>query len=75
MDRANHINIAMTDSADINGSARSKAMAAEDRGGSTVSFHNIQYKVQLRSGIFGKKKSSGREILTDLKSVKYSVFI
>lgn len=73
MERANHINIAMTDSIDINGSAGSKVTAAADRSGqplgSTVSFHNIQYKVQLRSGIFGKEKSSGKEILTDLKLV------
>lgn len=74
MERANHINIAMTDSIDINGSAGSKVSAAADRSGqplgSTVSFHNIQYKVQLRSGIFGKENSSGKEILTDLKLVK-----
>lgn len=74
MERANHINIVMRDRIDSNGSAGSKVAAAEDRSrqplGSTVSFHNIQYKVQLRSGIFGKEKSSGKEILTDLKLVK-----
>lgn len=76
MERANHINIAMIDNIDTNGSAGSKVTAAAvaDRSdqplGSTVSFHNIHYKVQLRSGIFGKKKSSGKEILTDLKLAK-----
>lgn len=71
MERANHINIAM---ADINGSARSKATADAARSGqplgSTVSFHNIRYKVQLRSGICSKENSSGKEILTDLKLVQ-----
>ncbi|CAG01936.1 unnamed protein product, partial [Tetraodon nigroviridis] len=37
--------------------------------GSTVSFHDIRYKVQPRSGIFSKKKSSGKEILTDLNGI------
>uniref|UniRef100_A0A674NIN4 ABC-type xenobiotic transporter n=1 Tax=Takifugu rubripes TaxID=31033 RepID=A0A674NIN4_TAKRU len=73
MERANHINIAMIDNIDINGSAGSKVAAAADRGGpplgSTVSFHDIRYKVQLRGGILGKKESSGKEILTDLKLV------
>lgn len=75
MERANHISIAMTDSIDINGFSGSKlTAAAADRSGrplgSTVSFHNIQYRVQLRSGIFRKEKSTGKEILTDLKLVK-----
>lgn len=69
MERANHISIAMTDNTDVNGSAGSKVAA--DRGGpplgSTVSFHDIRYKVQLRGGILGIKESSGKEILADLK--------
>lgn len=69
MERANHVHIAMIDNIDINGSAGSKGAAA-DRGGpplgSTVSFHDIRYKVQLRGGILGKKES-GKEILADLK--------
>lgn len=73
MERANHISVAMTDNMDINGSARSKVTAAAAGSGqplgSTVSFHDIRYKVQPRSGIFSKKKSSGKEILTDLKLV------
>uniref|UniRef100_A0A674PMB2 Broad substrate specificity ATP-binding cassette transporter ABCG2 n=1 Tax=Takifugu rubripes TaxID=31033 RepID=A0A674PMB2_TAKRU len=73
MERANHINIAMIDNIDINGSAGSKVAAAADRGGpplgSTVSFHDIRYKVQLRGGILGKKESSGKEILTDLNGI------
>lgn len=73
MERANHINIAMIDNIDINGSAGSKVAAAADRGGpplgSTVSFHDIRYKVQLRGGILGKKEIGGKEILADLKLV------
>lgn len=72
MERANHINIAMIDNIDINGSAGSKVAAADHGGpplGSTVSFHDIRYKVQLRGGILGKKESSRKEILADLKLV------
>lgn len=73
MERAHHISIAMIDNIDINGSAGSKVAVAADRGGpplgSTVSFHDIRYKVQLRGGILGKKESSGKEILADLKLV------
>lgn len=75
MERANHINIAM---ADINGSARSKATADAARSGqplgSTVSFHDIRYKVQLRSGICSQENSSGKEILTDLKLAQCFLF-
>lgn len=73
MERANHINIAMIDNIDINGSAGSKVASAADHGGpplgSTMSFHDIRYKVQLRGGILGKKESSRKEILADLKLV------
>uniref|UniRef100_A0A3B4YLZ5 ATP binding cassette subfamily G member 2 (JR blood group) n=1 Tax=Seriola lalandi dorsalis TaxID=1841481 RepID=A0A3B4YLZ5_SERLL len=37
--------------------------------GSTVSFHNIQYKVQLKSGFFCKRKTSPKEILVDLNGI------
>uniref|UniRef100_A0A671WJS3 ATP binding cassette subfamily G member 2 (JR blood group) n=1 Tax=Sparus aurata TaxID=8175 RepID=A0A671WJS3_SPAAU len=37
--------------------------------GSTVSFHNIQYKVQLKSGFLCKRKTSPREILVDLNGI------
>lgn len=73
MERATHINIAMIEDTGTNGTARSKVVTALDqnkqRRGSTVSFHNIQYKVQLQSGFFCKRKTSPREILVDLKSV------
>lgn len=73
MERANHINIAMMDDIDVNGTSRSKVMSDIDQNkqpcGSTVSFHNIQYKVQLKGGVFCKKKTSPKEILVDLKLV------
>lgn len=77
MERANHINIAMIEDIDTNGTGRSKVNATVDQNkqpcGSTVSFHNIQYKVQQRGGFFCKRKSSTKEILADLKLVLTSV--
>lgn len=73
MERANHVNIAMIEDIGANGTVRSKVMAAMDQNkqprGATVSFHNIQYKVQLKSGLLCRRKTSPREILVDLKSV------
>lgn len=73
MERANHINIAMVDDIDSNGTGRSKVNTAVERNkqpcGSTVSFHHIQYKVQMNGGIFCKRKTSPKEILVDLKLV------
>ncbi len=73
MERTNHINITMTEDIGTNGTARSKVIKAMDQNkqpcGSTVSFHNIQYKMQLKSGFLCKKKTTSREILVDLKSV------
>ncbi|CAB1436408.1 unnamed protein product [Pleuronectes platessa] len=70
MERANHINVAMLEDLSTNGTATSKGVTFSEQSkppcGSTVSFHNVQYKVQLRSG-FCKKKSSPKEILVDLK--------
>ncbi len=73
MERASHINIAMIEDIGTNGMSRSKVISAMDHNkqpcGSTVSFHNIQYKVQLKSGFLCKKKTISREILVDLKLV------
>lgn len=73
MERANHISIAMVDDIDSNGTRRSKVDAAVDQNkqacGSTVSFHNIHYKVQLKGGMVCRRKTSPKEILMDLKSV------
>uniref|UniRef100_A0A8C4GVI7 Broad substrate specificity ATP-binding cassette transporter ABCG2 n=1 Tax=Dicentrarchus labrax TaxID=13489 RepID=A0A8C4GVI7_DICLA len=52
---------------------QSKVVTAMDQNkqpcGSTVSFHNIQYKVQLKSGFLCKRKTSAREILVDLNGI------
>lgn len=73
MERANHISIAMVEDIDSNGTGRSKVDAAVNQNkqacGSTVSFHNIHYKVQLKGGIFCRRKTSPKEILVDLKLV------
>ncbi|XP_035002886.2 broad substrate specificity ATP-binding cassette transporter ABCG2d [Hippoglossus stenolepis] len=72
MERANHINIAMIEDIGTNGTATSKGVTCTEQNkqpcGSTVSFHNVQYKVQLRSG-FCKKTSSPKEILVDLNGI------
>ncbi|XP_034451792.1 broad substrate specificity ATP-binding cassette transporter ABCG2d isoform X2 [Hippoglossus hippoglossus] len=72
MEKANHINIAMIEDIGTNGTATSKGVTCTEQNkppcGSTVSFHNVQYKVQLRSG-FCKKKSSPKEILVDLNGI------
>ncbi|KAM7419412.1 hypothetical protein PAMA_016502 [Pampus argenteus] len=73
MERANHINIAMIEDVGTNGIVSSKAVTSADQVkqpyGSTVSFHNIQYKVQLKSGFLCKRKISPREILVDLNGI------
>lgn len=79
MERANHINIAMVDDIDSNGTGRSKVDTTVERTkqpcGSTVSFHHIQYKVQMNGGIFCKRKTSPKEILVDLKLVLKTVHL
>ncbi|XP_062243011.1 broad substrate specificity ATP-binding cassette transporter ABCG2d [Platichthys flesus] len=72
MERSNHINVAMLEDLSTNGTATSKGVTFSEQSkppcGSTVSFHNVQYKVQLRSG-FCKRKSSPKEILVDLNGI------
>ncbi|KAK2918850.1 hypothetical protein Q8A73_003221 [Channa argus] len=70
MERAGHVNIAMIEDISTNGVTRSKVIPTQDHShGSTVSFHNIQYKVQLKSGFFCKRKNIPREILVDLNGI------
>ncbi|XP_041641714.1 broad substrate specificity ATP-binding cassette transporter ABCG2d [Cheilinus undulatus] len=73
MEKANHVNIAMIEDAGTNGMARSKIVSAVDQNkrpcGSTVSFHNIHYKVMLKSGFLCKRKITTREILVDLNGI------
>lgn len=76
MEKTSHINIAMIEDIGTNGMAVSKVGTGVDgkkqQCGSTVSFHNIQYKVQQQSGFLCKKKILSKEILVDLKSVSLS---
>uniref|UniRef100_A0A3Q3WFF2 Broad substrate specificity ATP-binding cassette transporter ABCG2 n=1 Tax=Mola mola TaxID=94237 RepID=A0A3Q3WFF2_MOLML len=73
MERANHINIAMMDDIDANGTARSKVITAIEQNkepcGSTVSFHDIHYKVQLKGGFLCQRKTNPKEILVDLNGI------
>lgn len=73
MERVNHISISMVDDIDSNGTGRLKVDTAvnpnQQACGSTVSFHSIHYKVQLKGGIFCRRKTSPKEILVDLKLV------
>ncbi|XP_013764705.1 broad substrate specificity ATP-binding cassette transporter ABCG2d [Pundamilia nyererei] len=73
MEKTSHINIAMIEDIGTNGMAVSKVGTGVDgtkqRCGSTVSFHNIQYKVQQQSGFLCKRKILSKEILVDLNGI------
>lgn len=71
MERGCHINFAMIEGIGINGIDGSKVVTSTDQTkqpcGSIVSFHNIHYKVQQKTGLFCKTTS--RDILVNLRSV------
>uniref|UniRef100_A0A3Q2FSD8 Broad substrate specificity ATP-binding cassette transporter ABCG2 n=1 Tax=Cyprinodon variegatus TaxID=28743 RepID=A0A3Q2FSD8_CYPVA len=73
MKGAGHVNVAMIEDIGTNGVSHSEISTDLDRTtqacGSTVSFHNIQYKVHVTSGCFQKKKLSPKEILIDLNGI------
>ncbi|XP_072241036.1 broad substrate specificity ATP-binding cassette transporter ABCG2d [Leuresthes tenuis] len=73
MDRACHVNIAMIEDVSSNGLAKSNTgtTAAQNKQpcGSTVSFHNIHYRVNLRSGVLCRAEISPREILVDINGI------
>lgn len=73
MDRSNHINIAMIDDMPTNGTPRSKVISTVDQPrkpkGAVVSFHDIQYKVVMKTGPPCRKKVTPREILVDLNGM------
>ncbi|KAF3852526.1 hypothetical protein F7725_005881 [Dissostichus mawsoni] len=72
MERANHINIAMIEDIGTNGTVGSKVAPVAEQSpkrGSTVSFHNVRYRVQLQSGFVCRRKTSHREILLDLNGI------
>ncbi|KAK9540518.1 hypothetical protein VZT92_002965 [Zoarces viviparus] len=69
--RGCHINIGLTEDDGTNGMAKAATAADQKKppSGSTMSFHNIQYKVQQKSGLLCKRKTSPREILFDLNGI------
>lgn len=73
MEGANHVDITMAEDIGANGTPRSKFIADSDQSkqacGSVVSFHHIDYNVQLKSGFLCKRKTPLKAILVDLKSV------
>ncbi|XP_061889176.1 broad substrate specificity ATP-binding cassette transporter ABCG2d isoform X2 [Entelurus aequoreus] len=73
MERCGHVNIAMIEDICANGSAGSKVATITEPTkqpcGSTVSFHNVRYKVHVKGGFMGKNTSSLRQILVDLNGI------
>ncbi|XP_029949983.1 broad substrate specificity ATP-binding cassette transporter ABCG2d [Salarias fasciatus] len=73
METSNRVSIAMMEDIGTNGVAGSKVGPAVDRNsqrcGAAVSFHSIQYRVQLKSGLFCKRKITSRDILLDLNGI------
>lgn len=71
MERAGHVNIAMMEDISTARMGQSEVGAATDWNqqpcGSTVSFHNVHYKVQLKSGPICQRKMNPMQILMDLK--------
>ncbi|KAJ8269609.1 hypothetical protein COCON_G00122160 [Conger conger] len=65
-ERSNHINIPMVEDTKANGSSRQQGARTKSPQGSTVSFHNIHYNVELKSGPLCKRKVTQKEILLDL---------
>ena len=69
-DRANHVNIQVVEDMGTNGLVGPKVITMETgktQCGAVVSFHNIQYKVELKSGPLCKRKTTAKEILVDLR--------
>ncbi|KAG9347083.1 hypothetical protein JZ751_006010 [Albula glossodonta] len=66
-ERSKHINIPMAEYASSNGATGGQGANVKSPHGSTVSFHNIHYSVDLKSGPVCKRKVTTKEILVDLK--------
>uniref|UniRef100_A0A8B9JPX6 ATP-binding cassette, sub-family G (WHITE), member 2d n=1 Tax=Astyanax mexicanus TaxID=7994 RepID=A0A8B9JPX6_ASTMX len=72
MKPVNHANIEMIEEVGQNGTVGSKIVTTESfrqPRGSTVSFHNIQYSVKMKSGPLCKKKVITKDILQDLNGI------
>ncbi|KAL2098049.1 hypothetical protein ACEWY4_007256 [Coilia grayii] len=71
-DRANHVNLQMVEDMGTNGLKRPKVNTMEtgkSQHGSVVSFHNIEYKVKMKSGPICKRKITAKDILVDLSGI------
>uniref|UniRef100_A0A3P9MKX5 Broad substrate specificity ATP-binding cassette transporter ABCG2 n=1 Tax=Oryzias latipes TaxID=8090 RepID=A0A3P9MKX5_ORYLA len=73
MTRAGHINIAIMEDISTARMGQSEVGAAtvwnQQPCGSTVSFHNVHYKVQLKSGPICQRKMNPMQILMDLNGI------
>ncbi|XP_055014644.1 broad substrate specificity ATP-binding cassette transporter ABCG2d isoform X1 [Boleophthalmus pectinirostris] len=67
MKGASHINMAMVEDRGSDGSCKQEQKKKPC--GSTVSFHSLQYKVQVKSAPFCTCKTSSRQILHELNGV------
>ncbi|KAI1883625.1 hypothetical protein AGOR_G00233500 [Albula goreensis] len=68
-ERSKHINIPMAEYASSNGASGGQGANVKSPHGSTVSFHNIHYSVDLKSGPVCKRKVTTKEILVDLNGL------
>uniref|UniRef100_H2ZVB0 Broad substrate specificity ATP-binding cassette transporter ABCG2 n=1 Tax=Latimeria chalumnae TaxID=7897 RepID=H2ZVB0_LATCH len=67
MENANSISIQMSGTSS-NGAFQRK-LSSRDPRGATVTFHNINYRVKLKSGILCRRKVTIKEILTDINGI------
>ncbi|KAL4618171.1 ATP-binding cassette sub-family G member 2-like [Arapaima gigas] len=68
----NHVDITMEEGIRSNGNSKepgATSKSAKSPYGSNVSFHNIHYKVTLKSGPLCKRKVTTKEILVDLNGI------
>ncbi|XP_047930474.2 broad substrate specificity ATP-binding cassette transporter ABCG2 isoform X2 [Anser cygnoides] len=65
-----HINIQMSESS-TNGIPSSKQSSPDlaNKGGSTLTFHNISYHVKVKSGFLCCRKTASKEVLRDLNGI------
>ncbi|MBN3315629.1 ABCG2 protein, partial [Atractosteus spatula] len=70
-DRIDHTAVRASDGVSTNGTCEIKMSPQNTKStrGSTVSFHNIHYRVKVRSGLLCKRKTTTKEILTDLNGI------
>ncbi|XP_066574197.1 broad substrate specificity ATP-binding cassette transporter ABCG2 [Amia ocellicauda] len=69
--KAHHTSINMTEEVSTNGNSVRTFPTQDNKApqGSTVSFHNIHYKLDLKTGPLCRRKTSTKEILNDLNGI------